>query len=304
LGSTSGDASDNNIYEEADAKDGLMRDPSQNPLMHNWNHIFVRYCDGGYFSGDRLEPEVVDGKELFYRGRYITEAIFTDLAPKLSTATDIVLSGCSAGAMRIIAHLDALRAMLPSAAKVVGYADSGFFMDVDAFTSSKKYLITGHNGTALFSPKCVRDHSAQPHKCLVASVASAYLETPLFAFQSRYDFDQLEGETTEACRGSDACVSTYGANLTAHVEANLVGPHGYFIDSCERHCWYHPGYAALIDTWGPKDDASDLTNLRAFAAWYDGGSATYSQAPVSSCKQCCNGKSTDRRLLSVSDVMI
>ena len=99
LGSTSSDDPANNMYAKYAQENGMWRDVAQNPLMHNWNHIYVRYCDGAYYSGDRLEPRTIDGKEVFFRGRYITEAIFTDLAPKLATATDVVLSGCSAGAI-------------------------------------------------------------------------------------------------------------------------------------------------------------------------------------------------------------
>jgi len=302
FGSTSGDDPKFNEWESYDKQDGFWRDTNENPLMHDWNHVFIRYCDGGYYSGDLLEPKIVDGKELFYRGKYITEAIFKDLAPKLATATDIVMSGCSAGAMRLYGHLDALRAMVPSTARVVGYADSGFFMATDAFSAKKEYLVKGHNGTALFNPECVKDHASEPHKCILASVAAAYLKTPIFAFQSRYDFDQLEGETDEACQASEACVSNYGADLTAKVEEHLVSPHGHFTDSCERHCWWAKGLDTPIPSSGPRDDSTGLTNLRAFKAWYEGGEAAYSQAPTLSCKECCHGTSPTRRLLS--DVLI
>mmetsp|Transcript_14297 Transcript_14297/g.33918 ORF Transcript_14297/g.33918 Transcript_14297/m.33918 type:complete len:383 (+) Transcript_14297:67-1215(+) len=296
LGSTSDDDLTINKYESSGTQDGFWRDTNENPLMHNWNHVFVRYCDGGYYSGDLLEPKIVDGKELFYRGKYITEALFKDLAPKLTAATDIVVSGCSAGAMRIYAHLDAMRTMLPSTARVVGYADSGFFMATDAFSAKKEYLVKGHNGTALFNPECVKDHASEPHKCILASVSAAYLKTPLFAFQSRYDFDQLEGETDEACRESEQCVNNYAADLSAKLEEHLVGPHGYFTDSCERHCWWNKGYSGVIPSSGPRDDASGLTNLRAFKTWYEGGTAAYNQAAVPSCVECCHGKSPTRRL--------
>ena len=295
LGSTSSDDPANNMYAKYAQENGMWRDVAQNPLMHNWNHIYVRYCDGAYYSGDRLEPRTIDGKEVFFRGRYITEAIFTDLAPKLATATDVVLSGCSAGAIRIYAHLDSLRAMVPSAAKVVGLADSGFFMDVELFTPKKKFVVSGHNGTALLNTKCLANYRGEPHKCYVGSVVSAYLDTPLFAFQSRFDTDQREGEMDEACRNSEACVSNYAASLTTKMEENLAGQHGYFLDSCERHCFF--SYER------PIGDASGLTPLQAFASWYDGGAAVYGQAPVPSCKQCCYGRSPTNRLLS-ADVLI
>ena len=184
---------------------------------------------------------------------------------------------------------------MPSAAKVVGSADSVFFMDVELFTPKKKFVVSGHNGTALLNTKCPGDYRGEPHKCYVGSVVSAYLDTPLFAFQSRFDTDQREGEMDEACRNSEACVSNYAASLTTKMEENLAGQHGYFLDSCERHCFF--SYER------PIADASGLTPLQAFASWYDGGAAVYGQAPVPSCKQCCYGRSPTNRLLS-ADVLI
>jgi hypothetical protein len=50
--------------------------------------------------------------------------LFSDLTKKFGFAntTDVVISGCSAGAMRVFAHLDALRSFIPGSAKVVGWA--------------------------------------------------------------------------------------------------------------------------------------------------------------------------------------
>lgn len=51
--------------------------------------------------------------------RYITMALFADLQNRgMSNATDVVLSGCSAGAIHIFAHLDAMKEMAPRSAKV------------------------------------------------------------------------------------------------------------------------------------------------------------------------------------------
>ena len=37
--------------------------------MYNWNHAFLRYCDGGYYSGQRDEPKMIQKNPIFYRGR-------------------------------------------------------------------------------------------------------------------------------------------------------------------------------------------------------------------------------------------
>ena len=52
---------------------------------------------------------------------YITEAFFSDLNRfGFANASDVVIGGCSAGAIRVYAHLDALKALAPSNARVVG----------------------------------------------------------------------------------------------------------------------------------------------------------------------------------------
>ena len=50
LGSSLSDGPTMNMSEEDHVK--FSRDPVQNPLMHDWNHIFVRYCDGALYAGD------------------------------------------------------------------------------------------------------------------------------------------------------------------------------------------------------------------------------------------------------------
>ena len=100
-------------------------------LLHNFTKVYVRYCDGGYYSTDRSDPVAVPArnrattatatataaaaaaaiKTIYYRGRSITWALLADLKLKhgLNDATDVVVSGCSAGAIHIYSHLDNLR---------------------------------------------------------------------------------------------------------------------------------------------------------------------------------------------------
>merc|ERR1711964_839135 len=56
--------------------------PSVNPLMWNWNSAFLRYCDGGSFSGDNDTVTTFQGTALHFRGRRIMNAILADLLSK------------------------------------------------------------------------------------------------------------------------------------------------------------------------------------------------------------------------------
>ena len=278
LGSTKSDSDEKDLESLGNLK--FSRDAAKNPLMYNWNHVYFRYCDGGYYSGQREEPKVVQQTSLFYRGRYITEAFFSDLSRfGFANASDVVIGGCSAGAIRVYAHLDALRALAPSNARVAGLADSGYYMDVSMFTPLKRYVVTEHNGTGLLNQECVQNFPGAEEKCLIGSVISSYLKTPLFAFQSRFDADQQGCEMSHLCRWTAACVKEYAGNLSNSLEKTLQSPHGYFLDSCVRHCSF--------DDLAPQD-VSGESPLRAFATWYAGGQAQYTQKFTYPCSYCCN----------------
>lgn len=159
LGSTTADGDSRLLTEPY-----FSTDPIHNPLLHNWTKVFIRYCDGGYYSGDRMATlPGANGKPLFFRGRYITEALVSDLSTRhgLGNATDVVVSGCSAGAIRVFAHLDAVVALLPSTAKVVGFPDSGFYMDLNIFTPLKHFVVAPTGQVYI----CLHPGEHRPH-CL------------------------------------------------------------------------------------------------------------------------------------------
>jgi len=268
LGSTAHD----NATLELDDRFYFSLNETESPFLATANHVFVRYCDGAYYSGDRAQQPVLSGADaspLYFRGRYITEAVFEDLSARhsLANASDVVLSGCSAGAIRVYAHLDSLRALLPPRVTVVGFADSGFYLDVPMFTPLKRFVTApdGQNATALLSARCLRENPRAPERCLVAEASAAYLRTPLFGFQSRYDVDQRTCEMPPSCALSAPCVEAYGTNATRAMRrwlgASTVA-HGAFMDGCSRHC---DGGLRSVDPLRMQVDS--VTPLRAFAVW-------------------------------------
>jgi hypothetical protein len=70
-----------------------------NPLAHDWNKVYVRYCDGTSFTSARREPVRVEGRPLYFRGMYIMAELIEDLmeAQGMAQATDLVVAGCSSG---------------------------------------------------------------------------------------------------------------------------------------------------------------------------------------------------------------
>ena len=82
---------------------GLMaaNDTSINPFG-DWNFVWFAYCDGSSQLSDRVDPVVVGSTTLHYRGRALLDAHLFELERLysfLSTATEVIVSGTSAGGM-------------------------------------------------------------------------------------------------------------------------------------------------------------------------------------------------------------
>ena len=133
----------------------FSRSPMANPLLSAFTFVYVRYCDGGYYSGERASVVAYNNTSLHFKGRWITEALLRDL--RLGTASQVVMGGCSAGGIRILAHLDYLRGLLPTTVSVVGFVDSGFYTDVPSFTTLKRFVTqpNGQNATRMLSSRCL-----------------------------------------------------------------------------------------------------------------------------------------------------
>jgi hypothetical protein len=59
--------------------DMLTSNAAVNPKLHNWNIVFNKYCSGDFWSGDSLRTDTFRGQTLYYRGKYIQEAMMRDL---------------------------------------------------------------------------------------------------------------------------------------------------------------------------------------------------------------------------------
>ena len=92
---------------------GLLSNSSDtNPVFANATKVWVMYCDGASVSGQRSAPVVNDDTQvaapLYYRGKAILDAVLAELlGPQgMSGAEQLVVTGCSAGALAVHLHLD------------------------------------------------------------------------------------------------------------------------------------------------------------------------------------------------------
>ena len=176
-------------------------DPSFNPLMYNWNMVYFKYCDGNSFSGNNSTATTLyDDAEkknvtLFFRGKHILLAGMADLLGQrgMNQATDVVISGCSAGGLSTYLHCDTWAENIRNATqlsanttgpKIVCMPDSGLFLDYEGpphYHSSMVWAFHQHNASV--HPTCLTTEKPASN-CMFAQHTMKYLETPVFALQS------------------------------------------------------------------------------------------------------------------------
>lgn len=121
----------------------MSTDPSKNEFA-NWTKIIFGYCDGAMHQGSTKAPLKYKDTQLYFRGANITRAHFKWLEQtyKISTASNIVLTGGSAGALGALYWSNYLRSVVEKPSVVSTIADSGIFMNAKVHESGALKLQT------------------------------------------------------------------------------------------------------------------------------------------------------------------
>jgi hypothetical protein len=159
---------------------------------------------GNSFTGMRSEAIVVRGKPLYWRGRYIIDAVMADLAvnPLASqfwnNAEQVMITGCSAGGLASILHGDYVLSNIPSTPSVAGIVSmSGFFLGSNNLNGIPVYPeeIQGAfylaNATEGLPAACVAEYPDAPYLCNFAPIAFQTMKNRLFLLNSMYDIWQV-----------------------------------------------------------------------------------------------------------------
>eukprot|EP01084_Bolivina_argentea_P044960 82751_1 len=217
-----------------------------NPLSYNWNTIFVKYCDGSSFMSNRTDPIIYNNTKLYFRGFSILNGVFKYLIEeyKLLNATDILISGGSAGALTAYLNANYIAENFISLnANYMVMPDSGFFLQYEGigqYVTGWKWIYDNENITYalnLTQPKCVSENRDNILNCVFAQNVAPYITKKLFALQSRFDKWQLRHELCNDTNGT--IVNGYGYNLTFNFIDKFINTnktiHGAYLDSCEHH---------------------------------------------------------------------
>jgi hypothetical protein len=204
---------------------------------------------------------------LYFAGKHILKAVQQDLEQRYqlgTAATDLVVSGCSAGGLATLYHCDDWASqLLNSDVNVACVPQSGIFLDNNAMTDSNYYpplmkFTYVQQNISIHAPECYKHYSPlEPFKCMFAENIMEYIHTPVFALQSRFDSWQIDNDLQS--HDTDM-INAWGNRLIQVLFAKLLFKdikHGAFVDSCLHHCG---GWDIVID---------GATVIEATKQWYE-----------------------------------
>ena len=154
----------------------LAKSGDSNFPFSTYNLVYVKYCDGNTFAGNRDEPVVVNGKPLYFRGKKIKERVLESLVKRTHfyDAQNIIVTGCSAGGLSSLIQADSISEWAAknlrngSQVDVASVPISGYFVDVPNVENKhvfrnqmiESYVLT--NATSGLNEMCVRERKEMP----------------------------------------------------------------------------------------------------------------------------------------------
>lgn len=215
-----------------------------NPSFSHFNRVMLWYCDGGSFTGDRADPvsmkvankttNVTTTSLLYYRGKRNLDAMLLYLRThhNLGAATEVLLSGGSAGGLAAYLHADYVRSTFAPTVKFRAAPVSGFFLMHDTMAGEDVFPARGRgvfemmNSSGGVNQRCVVAMNKLPHRntseCFFANASYAYTETPIFPLNSAVDSFQMMAilVTPPQCAGLTAS-HTAGPQFSNCTESSL-----------------------------------------------------------------------------------
>jgi hypothetical protein len=269
------------------------------------------------FSIHFLGARILDGDLATLRQAGVPPLVYTlggvsTMMPDLDDATEIIVTGDSAGGAGVIANLDhittSLRASNVNGAALKTYGlidavvgpdrsklDYGTFIEptvrsYDAFLTLVNKINTAAN--ARRDASCLSFHSGDPRACDDDShVLRHHITTPFFVRMALRDFLITEGYIDAGFRNPDMSPMTPGSfALTLHAElsqfasmltatpgpeeksAMTVAP-GVFAPGCVKHDTIHSNLETYYTTITPPG-GTPLRLFQVFEPWRTGGSPT------------------------------
>jgi O-palmitoleoyl-L-serine hydrolase len=263
----------------------LSQDSARNPYYYNWTMIFMRYCDGASGTSNATDPVPIDEdlqsllnkqvelypskffsnvkapSEIYFRGRanVIAQLEYLKQYLGLGNATDIIVTGGSAGATTAYLALDFIKNWAEPNVRVVGAPDAGFFQDTPKLPNGDYWYrdnfagaYTVWNSSGALSQQCLDAYPQNQSLCLIQPYAAKFIETPFMILNSAYDAYQTINERGLNCvpsvngqpvAGLPSCNSSQLVDFQAYRLSQLASMQdaldlpgtGAFVTSCFVH---------------------------------------------------------------------
>jgi O-palmitoleoyl-L-serine hydrolase len=260
------------------------RDPVGNPAVWDWNMVQIPYCSQDLWTGTVTVPSNETTFGLYFSGHWILDSVVRELLHgyDLDLATDVVLTGESAGGIGVTPNLDWLAEVLGSNVRVVGAPVAGLYYFADPYTGpghTTSYLANFEEsawpGNAAlwqsFVDKSCLDTLGAAWRCVLANYSEPFIDTPLFFTQSLSDqvvltaHDWVPG-SLQPWDSVEPYIATWQHNMTVALDVLNGGPkrRGYFGAACFIHTSFSP-QAPLVE-WNGKN----ISFAQGFSEWYNG----------------------------------
>ena len=254
--------------------------------------VYAKYCTGDSWTANNATVSVVSGASLYFRGRPLLDALLADLMPRgLAAAPQVLVAGCSAGALTAYSHVDFIASALPPATVVLALADAMFALEHSSWpgpntttylTAMFEFVASNWDaaGAPVNAPCLAHFGAADRVRCLWGATAARFVATPTLVVNSKYDTWQEQsilGFNTTDCPATVSPAGAISLCTPAHADmqafwvaygdaltgalAQLPPRHGAFITNCPTHCQTGRG-------WGNPSAGATATLGQAVAAWY------------------------------------
>jgi len=270
----------------------LDTDAKLNPAFANFHHVVLWYCDGGSFSGNADQPQIVNGSKVWYRGRRVLDAMLDFLQEGeygLGRATEVLLSGGSAGGLSTFLHADYVRSKFAETVKFRAAPISGFFLNHENLKGELEYgtkmgwVFDTMNSTGGVNAGCIATTElSKQWQCIFANASYANVQTSIFPLNSAIDAWQMSNifqmglscankgdkrhQFSKCSKGEidslNGWEDDFLHDLTSVKTFNKPG-NGGFIESCLEHC------AAQGSIDANEYAIGGVTMMQALTAWWN-----------------------------------
>jgi hypothetical protein len=229
---------------------GLFQENLQiNPNFGNFSYVYAKYCDGGSFAGNVKDPVIVKGQQIYFRGHRNLVAILEYLIANagLKSASDVIVSGGSAGGVAAYLHTDFIASYLGSSVNVVGAPDSGYFpvgTGIDGsmahgYYARLKWVMENMNVSTAeqINSGCFEQTPAEHRwQCMGAQYTYPRMKSPIFIVNSALDQACLY----EIAALPPPCVDHPLTNCTKNEYDFLIGWRNQFLNVLNTSLAFNP----------------------------------------------------------------